>query len=111
MSLVSKIQNLCQYQDISILQLEKKLGLSRGAVYKWDRSSPSIDKVLKVAQYFGTPVDDLLLEDQDTEPTAVQIVCEINQLTEQAQAIKQKATRLKRQLKILQRLQKQNGGL
>jgi transcriptional regulator with XRE-family HTH domain len=45
---------------MSIPKLEKELNLGNGAIYKWDKSSPSIDKLQKVAEYFNVSTDYLL---------------------------------------------------
>lgn len=60
MSLVSNIQLLCDQNSISIPKLEKDLGFGKGSMYKWDKNSPSIDKVEKVADYFKVSLDYLL---------------------------------------------------
>ena len=43
-----------------LAHLEKELGFSNGSVAKWERTSPSIDKVKKVADYFNVSTDYLL---------------------------------------------------
>ncbi len=63
MSVLEKIQNLCKENDITISQLEKELQFGRGTLYKWANSSPTSDKLLKVAQYFSISVDYLLEND------------------------------------------------
>jgi Helix-turn-helix. len=60
MRLLENIQFLCKERDISIPRLEKELGLGNGAIYKWEKSSPSIDKLQKVAEYFNVSIDYLL---------------------------------------------------
>lgn len=57
MSLLENIQSLCESRGISVPKLEKELGFGKGSIYKWDRNSPSIDKIQKVADYFGVPID------------------------------------------------------
>ena len=37
--------------------LEKTLGFGNGTIKKWGESSPSVDKLKKVADYFGVSVD------------------------------------------------------
>ncbi|EJW19195.1 helix-turn-helix transcriptional regulator [Paenibacillus alvei] len=54
------IQNLCKDRDISIFKLEKELGFGNGTIYKWEKSSPAVDKLKKVADYFGVTVDYIL---------------------------------------------------
>lgn len=60
MTLVKRIQNLCSDSGTSLPKLERELGFSNGSIYKWDTNSPSANKALKVAQYFGVTVDYLL---------------------------------------------------
>lgn len=60
MSLVSKIRKLCSNKDMTLASLERVLGFSNGSMVKWDKSSPSIDKVKKVADYFNVTTDYLL---------------------------------------------------
>lgn len=58
--LVSRIQHLCELNKTKLKPLEEQLGLSNGAISKWDSSSPSCDRILKVATYFNVSVDWLL---------------------------------------------------
>jgi len=60
MNLVEKVKKLCEERGISVPKLEKELGFGNGAIYNWNKSSPSIDKVTKVAQFFGVTTDYLL---------------------------------------------------
>ena len=60
MSMVENIKSLCIQKGISIPKLEIELGFGRGAIYNWDKNSPSIDKVQKVAEYFSVTTDELL---------------------------------------------------
>jgi len=56
-SMVETIKKLCDERGISIPRLERELGFGKGAIYNWDKNSPSIDKVDKVAKYFGVTTD------------------------------------------------------
>jgi transcriptional regulator with XRE-family HTH domain len=57
---VLNIQSLCGKHGISVPLLEKELGFGKGSVYKWDKNSPSIDKLQKVAEYFNVSIDSLI---------------------------------------------------
>lgn len=57
MILLDNIKTLCQEAGISLPKLEKELGFSHGSIYNWDKSSPSIDKIQKIAKYFGKSLD------------------------------------------------------
>jgi transcriptional regulator with XRE-family HTH domain len=60
MSILENIQELCKKNSISVPKLEKEIGLGNGAIYKWDKNSPSVDKLQKVADYFKVSTDYLL---------------------------------------------------
>lgn len=68
MSLVENIQNLCREKGTTQTALERALSFGKGTISKWDKSSPSMDKVEKVANYFHVSVDCLLgREEQQNE--------------------------------------------
>lgn len=56
----SKIKSLCKEKGISINKLEKDLGFSKGYVSKLNASSPSVDKVRKIAEYLKVEIKDLI---------------------------------------------------
>lgn len=55
-----RIKELCAKKGISIYRLEKDLGFSSCSICKWKTSTPSVDKVQKVANYFEVTVNYLL---------------------------------------------------
>jgi len=59
------ISILCRKNKISIAKLERDTGLGNATIRGWARSSPTVDKLKAVADYFGVTVDELL---QETEP-------------------------------------------
>ena len=58
--LLERIKGLCARKEISIRQLERETGLADRTIGRWDTNMPSIDRVKKVAEYFGVTVDYLL---------------------------------------------------
>lgn len=66
MSFSEKIQNLRKESGDSQTSLADKLSVSRQAISKWERgdSTPDVDKVLTICQYFKVSPDFLLLEVQ-----------------------------------------------
>lgn len=56
------VKRLCAERGISFMRLEKELGFGHGAVGKWAKNSPSVNKAAKVAAFFGVTVDELLKE-------------------------------------------------
>ena len=61
--MLERIKGLCNRKGISIRQLERETGLADRTIGRWDTNMPSIDRVKKVAEYFGVTVDYLLGSD------------------------------------------------
>ena len=59
-SLKENVKKLAKERGVSIRKLEQDIGIADKSISKWDKMMPSIDKVEKVAQYFGVTVDSLL---------------------------------------------------
>lgn len=58
-----KIVALCEKHGTNLSKLEREVGLSNATIRRWENSSPSVDNVKKVADYFGVTVDELLKEE------------------------------------------------
>lgn len=58
--LASKIKELCAENGVSIRKLERECDIGNGTVGRWDKSSPNLANLQKVADYFGIPVCELL---------------------------------------------------
>lgn len=65
--LYSRIRELANQKHISLAELERTLSFSNGIISTWKNGKPSIDKVEKVADYFGVSTDYLLGRDKDDE--------------------------------------------
>lgn len=61
--LATKIRALCRERKISVAQLEEKTDIGKNSIYDWNRVNPAVDKVKRVADFFGITVDELLKED------------------------------------------------
>lgn len=68
MDLLSIITGLCEKDGIKIAQLERKMDFGNGTIRKWDKTTPSGDKLAKVADYFNVSVDYLLGREEKTLP-------------------------------------------
>ena len=66
--LLTNIRRLCSEKPVSIAKLERATGIGNGTISRWDTSSPSIENVQKVAEFFGVTVDELLSD--NTKVTA-----------------------------------------
>lgn len=61
--ILENIKRLCKERNTSIFALEKALGIGNGVIGKWSKSSPTVEKLAAVADYFGVTVDELLQTD------------------------------------------------
>ncbi|MGC6569632.1 helix-turn-helix domain-containing protein [Streptococcus sp. VTCC 12886] len=60
MGILDKIKVLANEQALTLAELERKLDFSNGSLRKWETSTPSSDKIEKVADYFNVSTDYLL---------------------------------------------------
>ncbi|WP_456273591.1 helix-turn-helix domain-containing protein [Bacillus sp. AK031] len=60
MGLVNKIKSLCDEKKLTFAEVERKVGLSNGQIRRWDTSSPKIENVQKVADFFDVSTDYIL---------------------------------------------------
>lgn len=59
-AIVNSIKLLCKNNNMSASQLEKEIGLSQGLISKWQKTMPSLDKVIDIANYFNVSIDDVI---------------------------------------------------
>ena len=55
-----RIKELCRKNNISIYKLENEMGFSHTTISKWEKVSPRVSNLKKVADYFGVTVDFLI---------------------------------------------------
>lgn len=55
--ILKKIEELAEKKGISITALEKQLDFGNGTIRSWGQCSPSVDKLKKVADYFGVSIE------------------------------------------------------
>ena len=65
MTLYKKTQVLCERHGKTVAGLERELGYPRGTIARWDKHSPSIDRVKEVADALATTVDALMRGESD----------------------------------------------
>lgn len=58
--MVHNIKALCKEKHLSVAELERQANVT--FIRRWDKSEPSVYKVLRVAKVLGTTVEDLLTE-------------------------------------------------
>lgn len=61
--MVKEIRKRAEEKGITIAELERAAGLGRSTVLRWDRATPSVDKVKSAADVLGCTVDDLIREE------------------------------------------------
>lgn len=64
-ALLNNIRALCKKNKISISRLESDLFYSPGLISRWNRNTPSLDRVLDIANYFGVSLDELVSHPAD----------------------------------------------
>ena len=57
--IVTSIRLLCQEHNITITKLEETLGMSQGLISRWNKSDPSLSKVIDIANYFKVSLDEV----------------------------------------------------
>ena len=57
--LLSNIRELCKRNNITVADLEKKLGIGAGTISRWNKANPSFDKITAIAKYFKVSIDEL----------------------------------------------------
>lgn len=64
---ISRIMDKCWDRRITVAELERKAGLSNGAISKWKTVSPRLENIQKIAAYFGCGIDDLVVTEAVVE--------------------------------------------
>lgn len=58
--IIKNIRELCEKNGVSIWAVERATGIGNGVIARWENSSPRVENLKLVADYFGVTVDDLL---------------------------------------------------
>lgn len=58
--LYQNIKTLAKSKNISIVQLERDCEITPRYMCKWDKITPKLQTILKVANYLGTTVEELI---------------------------------------------------
>lgn len=60
LTLTQRIKKLADMKKTNFAEIERTVGISNGQIRRWDTSSPKIENIQKVADYFDVSVDYLL---------------------------------------------------
>lgn len=56
-TMVGRIRLLCSQQGHTLASVEKELGFGNGSINKWDKNTPSIEKVATLAYFLEVSID------------------------------------------------------
>ncbi|WP_313579344.1 helix-turn-helix domain-containing protein [Lacrimispora sp.] len=65
MTVFERIESLRKSKKISQGKLEKELGFSNGSISKWKTSMPTLERLQKIADYFGVTINYLMTGEED----------------------------------------------
>jgi len=71
MTLKTRIKELANAKGLSLPNLESELGFGSGTIVKWDKSTPNVDKLQKVANYLGVSIDYLVTGEIEDEQNKI----------------------------------------
>lgn len=57
MEIVERIKDLCIAENITIKELERIIQISNGSIRHWNEKTPSVERVLLVANHFNVSLD------------------------------------------------------
>ena len=57
---VNSIREICKQHNITVTKLEESLGMSQGLISRWNKSDPSLSKILDIANFFNISLDELI---------------------------------------------------
>ena len=60
MTIYDRIESLRKSKGLSQGKLEKQLGFSNGSISKWKNSTPKVERLQKLADFFGVSVEYLM---------------------------------------------------
>ena len=75
MTIVERIKTLCAESHITIASLERRLNLGNGTIGRWKTASPTVERLGRVADYFGVSLDYLTGREQREVINSVYLSC------------------------------------
>lgn len=75
MNILDIVARLCAEHNITLTELERRLGFGQGSIGKWKDSTPKVDKIIAIANYFHVSTDYIMGissydEDADNTPAS-----------------------------------------
>lgn len=67
MGLYENIRDIAKTKGVSINRLEKELGFARSSINKFNKNTPSVEKLQQIAEYLNVTVDYLVSGEENVE--------------------------------------------
>lgn len=64
MDVYERLQYLCKKKGTTIKQMEIDNGMTKGHAFKWKKSTPTYEYLLRLSEYFGVSTDYILTGEQ-----------------------------------------------
>ncbi|WP_262430842.1 helix-turn-helix domain-containing protein [Paratissierella segnis] len=81
--ILDRIKLLAAKQDMTVAEVERKADIGNGVAARWNKSTPTADKLQRVADVLGTSMEYLLLGEESGENEKAKILArEANDLTD-----------------------------
>lgn len=61
--LYKNVKALAKHNNMSVKEIERRCNMAYGSVRKWDKQSPSVDKVYNVCKVLNVSIEDFLTKD------------------------------------------------
>lgn len=81
-ALEKRIKEMCRLNGISVSDIERHFEWSPGLVSRWKSNSPSFDKVMSIADYFGISISTLVGDERNDKPPSNHSIEKITEATE-----------------------------
>lgn len=65
MDVYERLKSLCKSKGTTIQQMEIDNSMAKGHAYKWKKSTPTYENLLKLSEYFGVSTDYILTGEDD----------------------------------------------
>ena len=88
MGIYDNIKHLCKEQGITVKQMEEALDITRSSVCRWNNNPPTLNSIIKVANYFNVSIDGLIGRDIKYSDEQAILDAEISEDFELKEAIK-----------------------
>jgi transcriptional regulator with XRE-family HTH domain len=71
LSLTERIKYLASQKKENFTSIERALGFGQGTIRRWDTSNPSVDKLIKLANFLSVSTDWLLGMEREADKASV----------------------------------------